>query len=146
MVALPGWNLNGRADQTYDGAAMATPTPPRVTPLMIFFGLCALAGAVVPWYFNLAYLQANGRFFTPGEFIAAGFQVSPMHSSIAADFWIGTTPALIWMVVEARRLRMARPWAYAVLTFMVAFACAFPLFLLMRERRLAAEGSGTGAA
>lgn len=118
---------------------MPSPAPIRTTPLMIFFGLCAVAGAVVPWYYNLGYLHTHGRFFTPGEFIAAGFQVSPLHSSIAADFWIGTTPALIWMIVEARRLRMARPWVYVVVTFLVAFACAFPLFLLMRERRLAAD-------
>ncbi|APR85853.1 Hypothetical protein A7982_11202 [Minicystis rosea] len=118
---------------------MAHPPSRRPTPLMIFFGLCALAGAVVPWHFNLAYFHEHGRFFTAGEFLAAGFQVSPMHSSIASDFWIGTTPALVWMIVEARRLRMARPWAYVVITFLVAFACAFPLFLLMRERRLSAE-------
>ncbi|MFT3767767.1 MAG: DUF2834 domain-containing protein [Minicystis sp.] len=120
---------------------MSQPTATRPTPLMIFFGLCAIAGAVVPWYFNLAYLREHGRFFTPGEFIVAGFQVSPLHSSIAADFWIGTTPGLIWMITEARRLRMARPWAYVVVTFLIAFACAFPLFLLMRERQLAAEKS-----
>ena len=61
-------------------------TPLRVTPWMVFLGVCAAAGAVVPWYFNLSYWLANGRMFTPGEFVAAGFTVSPLHSSIAADF------------------------------------------------------------
>ena len=32
-------------------------------------------------------------------------------------------------------------WAYIAVTFLVAFACAFPLFLFMRERRLEAMQS-----
>lgn len=40
------------------------------------------------------------------------------------------------MIIEARRLRMRAWWAYVVATFMIAFACAFPLFLLMREAHL----------
>jgi hypothetical protein len=40
------------------------------------------------------------------------------------------------MVIEARRLEMRRAWFYVVTTFLVAFAFACPLFLLMRELRL----------
>ena len=100
---------------------------------MVFLGLCAAAGAIVPWYFNLSYCFAHGRMFTPSELLAAGFTVSPLHSSIAADFWIGTTPALVSMIIEGRRLGMRAWCAFIVVTFTIAFAPAFSLFLLMRE-------------
>jgi hypothetical protein len=40
------------------------------------------------------------------------------------------------MVVEARRLGMRFAWAYVALGMLVAFACAFPLFLFVREGAL----------
>jgi hypothetical protein len=52
---------------------------------------------------------------------------------------------MIWMVREARRLEMRHAWVYVVLVFGVAFAFACPLFLLMRERRLAAVAREGGA-
>jgi hypothetical protein len=103
---------------------------------MLFLAACAALGLVVPWYFNLAQVAQHGP-FTPLDFMRAGFEVSPLHSSIAADFWIGTTPALVWMGVEGRRLGLRRWGLYLVLTPLIAFAFAFPLFLLMRERHLA---------
>lgn len=108
-----------------------------VTPLMVFYGLFAAAGAVVPWYFNYRHMHESGEMLTPQKWLAAGF-VDPLTSSIASDFLIGTLPVLVWMVVEARRLQMRHWWIYVVTTFLVAFAFACPLFLLMRERRLQA--------
>jgi len=40
------------------------------------------------------------------------------------------------MVVEARRLKMRNWWAYILLTFLIAFAFACPLFLMLRELKL----------
>jgi len=45
------------------------------------------------------------------------------------------------MGVEGYRLGMKRLWIYYLLTFMVAFAFAFPVFLFMRELLLS-EKSG----
>lgn len=55
---------------------------------------------------------------------------------MASDFWVGAFAALIFMIVEGRRLQMKRLWIYVVLTFVIAWAFAFPLFLFMRERML----------
>ena len=106
-----------------------------VTPLMIFYGTFAALGAVVPWYFNLRHMRESGQRLTPQAWLAGGF-INPLSGSITSDFLIGTIPVLVWMVVEARRLRMRHWWVYVVTTFLVAFAFACPLFLLMRERRL----------
>ena len=107
----------------------------RVSALMAFYGAFALAGAVVPWYFNIRFMQESGQFLTPQMWLAGGF-VNSLTGSITTDFLIGTIPVLVWMVVEARRLGMRHTWFYVVTTFLVAFAFSCPLFLLMREVRL----------
>ena len=109
----------------------------RVTPMMIFYGTFAAAGAVVPWFFNIRYMRESGELLTPQAWIAGGF-INPLAGSITSDFLIGTAPVLVWMVVESRRLGMRHRWFYVVTTFLVAFAFACPLFLLMREVRLRA--------
>lgn len=107
----------------------------RVTPLIVFYGLCTAAGAVVPWYYNLRFMRESGELLTPQRWLAEGF-VTPLAGSITSDFLIGTIPVLVWMVVEARRLRMRHLWVYVLGTFLVAFAFTCPLFLLMREWHL----------
>jgi hypothetical protein len=114
-----------------------TPPPVRFTPLMGFYLLFAVAGAVVPWYFDIKFVVDTGEMLTPHGLIAGGF-VTPLTSSLTSDFLIGTTPVLVWMVVEARRLGMRHWWVYLFLTFLIAFAFACPLFLFLRERRLQA--------
>src|SRR5215510_1770644 len=106
-----------------------------------FYLTCALAGAVVPWIFNLEHIRTSSVPFTPANWLAAGM-VSPLSRSITTDFLIGTTPVLVWMVVEGRRLRMKHVWVYVLATFAIAFAFACPLFLSMRERRLVRIDTG----
>jgi hypothetical protein len=43
------------------------------------------------------------------------------------------------MVLEARRLGIRFVWLYVILGFLVAISVTFPLFLIARERRLAAQ-------
>jgi Protein of unknown function DUF2834 len=105
-----------------------------VTPLMAFYGAFAAVGAVVPWYFNIRYMRESGELLTPQAWIAGGF-INSLTGSITTDFLIGTTPVLVWMVVEARRLGMRHWWFYVITAFLVAFAFACPLFLLIREAR-----------
>lgn len=105
--------------------------------MKVVYALGALLGAVVPWYFNLHAFQENGvAGFTPRAFFMVGFEGSALLGSVAADFWIGATVSLAWMVSEARRLGMKHGWAFVVWTFLVAWASALPLFLLFRERHL----------
>jgi len=105
---------------------------------MIFYLLFAIAGAIVPWYFNITQAVNGPEPFTLGNYFAAGF-ANPFVSSISADFFIGTTPVLVWMIVEGRRLKMKHLWFYVVFTFAIAFAFTCPLFLFMRERKLAQD-------
>jgi hypothetical protein len=125
-------------EQTWTTTTHKSPIPmthKKLTPLAIFYGIFAAAGAVVPWYFNIVWMRETGLLLTPATFVSGGF-INPLTSSITTDFFIGTTPVLIWMVIEARRMGMRHAWLYVVGTFAIAFAFTCPLFLMMRELKL----------
>jgi hypothetical protein len=107
----------------------------RLTPVSFLYGLLALAGAAATWYFNIRFMIDAGGVFSLAAFIKDGF-ANPAAASLASDVSIGAAAFLLWLPFEARRVGMRRWWAYAALTLCVAFAFAFPLFLLMRQRRL----------
>jgi hypothetical protein len=100
--------------------------------MRIGFALLAAAGLVIPWIFNVLFFMDTSD---PSKFVIEAFE-NPAAASIGADILIACTAYLIWMISEARRLRMRNWWVYIVLTFSVAFAFSFPLFLFMRQRRL----------
>ncbi len=107
--------------------------------LQIVYSLLAVVGLVATWGFNLVFIAESGGTFSVVEFVRAGYANSAA-ASLTNDLAIGLVAFLVWSFTESRRLGMRHWWAYLVLTLLVAFACAFPLFLLMRERRLAAQG------
>lgn len=122
---------------TIDHSALACKRLCYVRAMKYVYLFAALLGAVVPWSYNLRAFEEMGAEFTPQAFVAQGFQGSAMLGSLAADFWIGSCVALVWMIVEARRLGMRHWWAFLIWTFAVAWASALPLFLYFRERKLA---------
>ncbi|WP_333783441.1 DUF2834 domain-containing protein [Microbacterium sp. ET2] len=72
------------------------------------------------------------------DFIGDLVNSGPAVSSITVDLLIVAVAACIVIAVEGRRLGMKRWWLYIVLSALTAIAFTFPLFLAMRERRLAA--------
>ncbi len=110
----------------------AAPQTP-ITPLQVTYATLALAGLIGTWGFNLEYLR------TPGAdalgFVAGGF-ANPAASSLTVDLVTAATAFLFWSNVEARRLRLRSWWWVPVVTLAIAFAVAFPLFLLQRDRAL----------
>jgi len=107
----------------------------QLTSRIVVFGLLAVAGAAFTWYFNIRFAIDAGGAFSLAAFIREGF-ANPAAASLASDVAIAAIAFLVWLPFEARRIGMRRWWVYAVLTVCVAFAFSFPLFLLMRERRL----------
>jgi len=105
------------------------------TLLMWVYLFLAIAGLIVPWYFNLQFISEEGGEFPIRDFVAQGFATSGA-ASLTSDLLIGASAVTIWMIVECRRLKMKGLWLYLVFTYLIAFAFACPLFLLMRERKL----------
>ena len=51
--------------------------------------------------------------------------------------FLGLT-VIVWMVLEARRLGIPGVWVYIVLGLLIAISLTVPLFMIQRERKLAA--------
>jgi hypothetical protein len=110
------------------------PLPPTPWLRWIYLAL-AVAGAVLPWLANLAYIQEYGGSFDLTQFVQLA-SANPAAASLSRDLAIGATAVLIWIVQEARRLQMRGLPVVLLLCVAVAFACGAPLFLYLRERRL----------
>jgi len=99
------------------------------------YAVLALVGVSVTWYFNLQLMLVPGD-FSLGAFIADNY-VNAASASITNDLLVVVVVFLFWSFGEARKLGMKHWWVYVPLTFGIAIAFSFPLFLLMRERRMA---------
>lgn len=96
----------------------------------------AIAGAVLPWLANIAFMQQHGPNFDLGLFVQLA-NANPAAESLSRDLLIASTAVIIWMVAESRRIGLkGLPWVLLGCVS-VAFAFGCPLFLYLRERRLA---------
>jgi len=113
------------------------------------YAAVALVALLGTWHQNLAY-------FRPDEGLLVGFSMAtarfwpdtlatPASTSITVDLGLLLLPLCALMVIEARRLGIRFVWLYIVGGLLIAISVTFPLFLIARERRLAARGEGPGA-
>ena len=102
------------------------------TPLALIWLALALVGLVGTWIFNALAIVQMSDFI--GDWVGSG----PAVSSLTVDLLVVAVAGSILIVVESRRLGMKRAWLYIVLSGVTAFAFTFPLWLAMRERKLAA--------
>lgn len=102
----------------------------HLTPLAIAYLVIAVVGLVATWWFNaLAIVQMN-------DFVTDLITSGPAVSSITVDLLVVAVAGSVFILVEARRLRMRFAWLYVVGSALTAFAFTFPLFLAMRQRRI----------
>ena len=104
----------------------------------------AIAGGVRPWLANLEFIHTYGQTFDIGLFVRLT-NGNPAAQSLSRDLAIGATAITIWMVSESRKLRL-RGLGWVLLSCVtIAFAFGAPMFLYLRERRLAElERQGLG--
>lgn len=96
----------------------------------------AVVGLIGTWTFNVISVLAGRDYL--GDWLGSG----PSVSSLLVDVLVVLVAAWVLMLVEARRLGIRRVWLYLVLAPVVAVAFALPLFLAVRERRLAQLEAG----
>jgi len=121
---------------------MTPPTPPAPGPIRpqpwlawLYLAL-AVAGGGLPWLANLDYMRQYGASFDIKVFVALA-NANPAAQSLSRDLLIGASAFTVWMVIESRRLAMRHLWLVLLSSVTIAFAFAAPLFLCLRERRLA---------
>lgn len=99
--------------------------------MVLAYALLALLGGVGTWFFNIASMRA-------GEDYLGGWFANSASSSAAVDIIVVALAACIFIVVEARRQQMNMVLAIALvpLSFLIAIAFTFPLFLAWRQWHL----------
>ena len=97
----------------------------------VFFFVLSLVGLITAWVFN-GIASVTGQNYLDAWFGSAVDWV------LSLDILIVAVVGSAFMIFEARKLGMKRVWLYIVLSGVTAFAFTFPLFLAMRERKLAA--------
>ena len=107
----------------------------KLTTKQLIYVLLAILGIVLPWYFNIQFIQELSGRFDLIAFVSGGF-ANTAASSMTVDFAIVVLAMVTWLVTEAKKLGMKHWWVYIGLMFLVSAAFAIPLFLFMRERRL----------
>jgi hypothetical protein len=101
----------------------------------IYLVLSILGGGFTFYYAILGVMAHNGT-FNSIELIQSTWIDNYYAKSITIDFWTGAVAGTLFIVSEGLRLNIKCLWLYILLTFLVAFAFSFPLFLYMRARKL----------
>ena len=121
--------------ETGDSTMVKGGGSPMPTALSWVYLALAIAGGVLPWLANLEFIKTYGQAFDIGRFVRLANE-NPAAQSLSRDLAIGATAVTIWMVSEARRLRV-RGLGWILLSCVtIAFAFGAPMFLYLRERRL----------
>ena len=116
-------------------AALTSPAAPLPAMAWVYLAL-SIAGACLTWLATWDFIQTYGSGFDLGLFLSLA-NVNPASQFVARDLAVGATAVTVWMVLESRRLKM-RGLAWVLLScLLIAFGCGAPLFLHLRERRLA---------
>ena len=97
----------------------------------VFFLILSIVGLITAWVFN-GIASVTGQNYLDAWFGSA------VDWGLSLDILIVAIAGSVFMIYEARKLGMKRVWLYIVLSGVTAFAFTFPLFLAMREKKLAA--------
>ncbi len=102
--------------------------------------LAAFVGAALPLSYLFRFLSAHGPDLP--LLLTQLFQTD-ISAFFGVDVIISGLVLLVFIRREGRRLRMKGPWACALATLLVGVSFGLPLFLFLRERRLARERAAT---
>ena len=111
--------------------------------LCFVYGLIAVLAFAGTWgnaaaYVGLGFVGSNVAFWQDTL-------VNPASRFLAVDVFFLCLAVFVWMVLEARRLGMRGVWLYLLVGFVVAISVTVPVFLINRERALAARESSSVA-
>jgi hypothetical protein len=104
-----------------------------MTAKPIYATLCIL-GTVLPYAQLLPFLRDHGL---DVRLIVAQLFANRISSFFGLDVVVSTMVLWVFVAVEGRRLRMAHLWAPVAASLTVGVSLALPLFLYLREHRLA---------
>lgn len=113
----------------------------RDAVLCASYGILAVGALVVTQVQLVRFLRQpdNGGVW---GFVTDGF-VNPAAAFLTSDLLIVAVAALVYMVVEARRIGLRFVWTYVAVSIVIAISVGLPLFLLARQLTLAPRARPT---
>ena len=111
-------------------------TPTNHHARFVFFLILSTIGLITAWAFN-GIASVTGQ-----NYLGAWFG-SAVDWVLFLDLLIVAIAGSAFMIFEARKLGIKRVWLYIALSGITAFAFTFPLFLAVRERKLAQLAAGS---
>lgn len=107
--------------------------------LCAFYAVVAAFALYATWSQNIQLMSPGMGPLDPYVVFVEQMKVNPASRSIAVDIGFFLLAAAAFMVIEARRLGVRFVWLYVALGFVVAISVTFPIFMIAREMRLAAN-------
>ncbi|CAN5134990.1 DUF2834 domain-containing protein [soil metagenome] len=104
---------------------------PRWTRLAVTYLVIAIVGLIGTWTLNVIAITQNSTF--TGEWLSN----PPATQSLQVDLLVLATASGVFIVIEGRRVGIRHAWLFLPLAAITAAAFAVPLFLALRERKLA---------
>lgn len=101
--------------------------------------LLAVLGFVLPYFFFLRFLMANGLDFA---LVFNQIYANSISTFFAVDLAITAVVLTLIVFRESQRHQMKGWWAHAIATLLVGPSLSFPLFLYVRAGKLEALTSG----
>ena len=99
----------------------------------LYLGL-AILGICYTWYYNIQWFQTVED---PGFFkFLSDAQVNFAAQSLGADLSVVVITFFVFMIPESIKLKIKYWWILIPLTFGIAIAFTFPLFMYMRANQL----------
>jgi hypothetical protein len=103
-----------------------------MTTRELIYAVLAVLGVLLPMYYNLQYMNAGGN-------LLVDFFTVPMQNAVTAsllfDLLIAFAAFNVLLFAEGRQLGSRNVWLCVAVSWLVAFAAGFPLFLFLRERQ-----------
>ena len=99
--------------------------------------LClAVIGLIVPYYFLISFVMANGL---DGRLFVKQLFGTPGSAFFAVDLLLSCIVFVLYFRQETRRRSIKHAWVCLVALFIIGLSCALPLFLFLREPYLLEE-------
>jgi hypothetical protein len=111
--------------------------------LCAVYGVIAVLALIGTWGHNVAYLPLG--FVGANKAFWSDTLANPASRSITADIFFFGLAVFVWMVLEARRLGLRGVWLYLLFGMLIAISVTVPIFLINRERALAATEPSSAA-
>ena len=98
------------------------------------FLVISIIGIFYTWFYNIQYFityeeASLVHFFELAQSNFAG-------KSFGADLTVVVLTFFVWFIPDARKLKVKAWWVIIPLTFLIAVAFSFPLYLYLRELAL----------